>query len=179
MEPLPKRYHPVLSALHWLLALMLIAALAVGTLSLDKMPNSDPAKLGILRIHMMVGGLILVLMLVRLVVRLKTLHPAKATTGNALLDQLAPLMHWALYGLVFAMAGSGIALSVLAGLPAIVFDGVGTLPVNFDAFPPRMVHGLVAKLLIALIALHIAAALFHQFIKRDGLLARMGWGARY
>ena len=74
------------------------------------------------------------------------------------------------------MAGSGVAMSVLAGLPGIVFGGVGSLPVTFDALPPRAVHGIVAKPLMLAIALHVAAALFHQFVRRDGLLSRMGFG---
>ena len=105
-------------------------------------------------------------------------HPAPATIGNALLVRIAPAMHWAFYLLVLLMAGSGVAMSVLAGLPGIVFGGVGTLPMNFDALPPRAVHGVVAKLLMLVIGLHIAAALYHQFIRRDGLLSRMGFWQR-
>ena len=174
----PARYHGALVALHWLLALLLIAALAIGTFALKTVPNSSPDKIDALRVHMIAGGLILLLTLLRLAVRLKTAHPAPASTGYALLDRLAPATHWALYGLVLLMAGSGVAMSVLAGLPGIVFGGVGSLPVNFDALPPRAVHGIVAKLLMLAIALHIAAALYHQFVRRDGLLARMGFGRR-
>ena len=174
----PARYHGALVALHWLLALLLIAALAIGTSALKTVPNSSPDKIDALRGHMIAGGLILLLTLLRLAVRLKTAHPAPASTGYALLDRLAPATHWALYGLVLLMAGSGVAMSVLAGLPGIVFGGVGSLPVNFDALPPRAVHGIVAKLLMLAIALHIAAALYHQFVRRDGLLARMGFGRR-
>ncbi len=174
----PKRYHPALVTLHWLLALMLMVALAMGTFALEPVPNSSPDKIGALQGHMIAGGLILLLTLLRLVMRLKTTHPTAATTGNALLDRLAPATHWGLYLLVILMAGSGIAMSVLAGLPGIVFGGVGTLPVNFDALPPRAVHGIVAKLLMLAIGLHIAAALYHQFVRRDGLLSRMGFGRR-
>jgi len=119
---------------------------------------------------------LLALTLMRLLVRLKTDHPAPATTGNALLDRLAPATHWGLYLLVLLMAGSGAAMSVLAGLPGIVFGGMGSLPVNFDALPPRAMHGIVATLLMLVIGLPIAAALYHQFIRRDGLLSRMGFG---
>lgn len=174
----PRRYHGALVALHWLLALLLVVALAAGTFALKTVPNSSPDKLDALRGHMAAGGLILLLTLLRLVVRLKTAHPAQASTGNAWLDRLAPLVHWALYLLVFVMAGSGIAMSVLAGLPQIVFGGVGALPADFNALPPRAVHGVVAKLLMLTIALHVAAALYHQFVKRDALIARMGFGPR-
>ncbi len=176
---LPKRYHPALVALHWLLALLLIALLAAGTFSLKLVPNVQPEKLNLLRIHMAMGISILVLMLLRLVARLTTEHPPAASTGNAVLDALAPGVHWLLYALVFVMAGSGIGMAALAGLPDIVFAGHGSLPVNFDALPQRAVHGIVAKLLMLTIVLHAGAALYHQFIRRDGLLSRMGWGSRH
>ena len=178
MNTPPNRYHRSLVVLHWLLAVLLIVALAMGTFALKTVPNTSPDKISALQGHMIAGGLILVLTLARLVVRLKTAHPAPASTGNAVLDRLAPLTHWALYGLVLLMAGSGVAMSVLAGLPQIVFGGVGNLPVNFDALPPRAVHGIAAKLLVLAIGLHIAAALYHQFVRRDHLLARMGFGPR-
>ena len=178
MNTLPNRFHGALVALHWLLALLLIVALLMGTFALKTVPNSSPDKIPALQGHMMAGGLILLLTLARLLVRVKTAHPAPATTGNAMLDRLAPLTHWGLYVLVLLMAGSGVAMSVQAGLPGIVFGGVGSLPLNFDALPPRAVHGIVAKLLILAVGLHIAAALYHQFVRRDGLLSRMGFGPR-
>ena len=172
----PKRYHAALVTLHWLLAALLIVSLGIGTFALKTLPNSSPDKIGALQGHLIVGGLILLLTLLRLVVRMRSDHPAPATTGNALLDRLAPAMHWSLYLLVLVMVGSGIAMSVLAGLPGIVFGGVGSLPADFNALPPRAVHGIVAKLLTLAIAAHVAAALYHQFVRRDGLLSRMGFG---
>ena len=174
-----KRYHPLLTALHWLLALLLIAMLASGSLILKQVPNASPEKLSMLRMHMLIGGGILILMLVRLVTRLTTEHPPAAPTGNALLDKLAPWVHWTLYGVVFVMLGSGMGMAALAGLPDVVFNGTGSLPVDFSALPQRTAHGLVSKLLMLVIALHAAAALYHQVVKRDGLLSRMAWGKRY
>lgn len=174
----PTRYHRALVTLHWLLAVLLLVALIMGTFSLKTLPNTSPDKLDALRGHMIAGGLILLLTLVRIGVRLATVHPAPAASGNALLDRLAPAMHWLLYGLVLVMAGSGIAMSVMAGLPALVFGAGGALPANFDALPPRTVHGIAAKLLMLGIAAHALAALYHQFVRRDGLLSRMAWGTR-
>ena len=119
--PTPVRYHPALVTLHWLLAVLILVALSMGTLVLKEIPNSSPEKLWALKGHMVAGALILLLTLLRLAVRLKTAHPAPAATGHALLDRLAPLMHGGLYALVLVMAGSGIAMSVLAGLPETVF----------------------------------------------------------
>jgi len=56
---LVSRYHPLLVALHWILAMLIIAALALGALVMVKIPNTDPMKLEALRSHMIGGSLIL------------------------------------------------------------------------------------------------------------------------
>ncbi len=172
------RYHPVLVALHWLIALLVLMALVAGGAVLEHMPNSDPEKVAALGPHMVIGIAILALMLVRLAVRLLTQTPLPADAGHPLLTQAGHWAHWALYALVLAMALSGVALSVQAGLPGIVFGGEGTLPESFDVYSARAVHGAVASLLMLLVAAHVAAALYHQFLRRDGLFRRMWFGAR-
>jgi cytochrome b561 len=46
-------------------------------------------------------------------------------------------------------------------------------------FPTRVIHGAIAKVLVALIAVHASAALYHHFVLRDGLLKRMWFGRRW
>lgn len=175
----PTRYHPLLVTLHWLLALMIILGLVMGGFVLAETPNSDPGKLFALRMHMSMGGLILLLMLVRLIVRTRTKKPPHVETGNSLLDRAGVWMHWTLYAVVILMAGSGIGISVLAGLPPIVFGGSGDpLPADFWAYPPRYAHAVLANILMALIVLHIAAFAWHQWIKKDSLFRRMWFGDR-
>ncbi len=175
----PGRYHPLLVTLHWLLAFLILFSLGMGMFSLKEIANSSPDKIFALRGHMVAGVLILVLMLVRLIVRFTASKPAPATTGNRFLDKIAVMTHYGLYVLVILMAASGIAMSVQAGLPAIVFGGSGTaLPETFSIYTPRLAHGLIAKLLLALATLHILAALYHQFVRRDGLLSRMWFGRK-
>ncbi len=172
------RYHPLLVALHWVLALLIIAALALGALVMVKIPNADPMKIEALRSHMSGGVLILILMLVRLFVRMRTRHPAPATAGNPLLDRIAWLSHRMFYVAVLGMAGSGLVMALQAGLFGIVFSGHGSLPPDFWVFSLRAVHYAFSRLLMALIALHVAAALFHTLVLRDGLLRRMFFGRR-
>lgn len=173
------RYHPALVALHWLLAVLLIVGLIIGTFVLDPIAESDPAKLDALRTHMIAGLLVLLLMVIRLVVRLRTSHPPEADIGVPALNKVARLAHWALYIAVFGLIGSGIGMSILAGLPPIVFGGSGDpLPMSFDDLPPRAAHGIFATVLTLLIAGHVAAALYHQFVRKDGLLSRMWFGKR-
>lgn len=173
------RYHPLLVALHWLLAALIIGALFMGATKLAEMPNSDPAKIEALRAHMTVGLVIGVLMLVRLVTRLRSAKPPHADTGNSALNLAGRAAHWALYGLALLMVASGMGISLSAGLPDIVFNGAATpLPADFSAYPPRAAHGILSKLLLLTIVAHVAGFAFHQFIRRDGLFSRMWFGKR-
>jgi cytochrome b561 len=173
------RYHPVLVALHWLLALLILNELLFGWLALSKTPNSDPQKVSLLLPHMAFGMGILALMLIRLLTRLFTKQPPEADTGIAALNKVGKPTHWVMYAVVIGMSVSGFALSLAAGLPDIVFAGSGDpLPADFSVFTARTVHGLLATVLSLLLVLHVAAALYHQFIRRDGLFARMWFGPR-
>lgn len=175
----PARYHPVLVALHWFLAAFIALALALGMFVLKAIPNASPDKVEALRAHMVGGGLIFLLMIARLVLRIRSARPDPASTGVPLLDRFARMSHVAFYGLVAGMVGTGLATALLAGLPAIVFgDSGAALPDSFYVFPTRVIHGLIAKLLITLIAVHATAALYHQFVRRDHLLERMWFGRR-
>jgi cytochrome b561 len=173
------RYHFALVVLHWALALMILGALAAGFLVLAGMPNTDPAKIGLLRIHMAGGMTILALMLIRLAVRWRTAKPPPAISGHPAPDGLARIVHYGFYLLVFAMVASGYTTAILAGLNRSVFQESGEpLPGDFAAYPSFIVHGLVAALLTGFIALHIAGALYHQLMLKDGLLRRMWFGRR-
>lgn len=175
----PTRHHPALVALHWLLALILVFALGMGTFSLKELSNASPDKIGALRGHMIVGIVIGSLMLVRLVTRVRTALPARASAGSALLDKLSHAVHIGLYLAVFAMAASGAATAFQSDLPQIVFFGSGApLPESFAHLLPRAVHGWMAKLIAALVALHVIGALFHQFRLKDRLMSRMWFGPR-
>lgn len=174
-----KRYHPYFVALHWLMALMIIALLVVGNSILAETPNSDPEKIDLLRIHMSVGTLILVLMVIRLAVRLFKPRPAPAESGNPVLNRLGTSVHYLFYLAVIAMGASGTGIAILAGLPEIVFGGSGApLPADFLKFPPRIAHGYLATFLMALIVLHFAGFVFHQFIRKDNLFNRMWFGGK-
>jgi cytochrome b561 len=172
------RYHPVLVGLHWLLALLISAALALGALVMVRIPDNDPMKIEALRSHMTGGALILLLMLIRLIVRRLTTHPDPASAGHPMLDRLAFVSHRLFYVAVLGMAGSGIFMAFQADLTTVVFAGIGALPADFWVFPVRTVHYLLSRLLMALIALHVAGALYHVLIVKDGLLRRMFFGRR-
>lgn len=179
MKQNTSRHHPALVGLHWLIAALIMFALGMGTFVLKEMPNASPDKIGSLRGHMIIGIVIGALMLVRLVIRIRTKRLPAAETGNPLLDKLGKSTHVILYLLVFVMAASGLATALLAGLPEIVLaSGAVVLPESFTGYPPRAVHGWIAKALMALIGLHLAGVIYHQFRLKDRLLSRMWFGKR-
>ena len=174
-----ERYHPILVTLHWLLATMIIGGLVMGGQVLAKTPNSDPEKMLSLKMHMGVGIAILMLMVIRLIIRFVTKKPPHADIGNDLLNKGAIAAHYALYAVVIAMGASGLAIANAAGLPAIVFGGSGDpLPVDFNDIGARAAHGVLSIVLILVIASHVLAALYHQYIRKDSLFSRMWFGNR-
>lgn len=174
-----QRYHPILVALHWLMALMIFVALAAGGLVLANMPPDSPDKVAGLGGHMVFGMAIGVLLILRLVTRTGSTHPPHAKTGNAQLDRIGRWTHWGFYALIAGMVLTGFATALSGGLFPIVYGGAAeTLPPELATMPTRVAHGVIATALVALIALHIAAALYHQFVLKDGLLRRMWFGKR-
>jgi cytochrome b561 len=177
--PTMTRYHPVLVALHWLMALMILVALAAGRLVLANMPPDSPDKVTGLGGHMIFGMAIGVLLVLRLVTRSRSSHPPHAETGNAALDRIGRWTHWGFYALIGGMVLTGLATALGGGLFPIVYGGAAeTLPPELANMPTRVAHGLIATALVVLIALHVAAAFYHQVVLKDGLLRRMWFGKR-
>ena len=170
------RYQPELVALHWLLALVIIGLLCLGFFVLANMPNTDPKKLDILVWHMSGGMFVLVLMILRFIIRIWSARPATATTSSPLLDRLASMAHYSFYVIVFLMVASGWSTGWL--ISGVFQPNGGPLPDTFAVFPTFQAHALLATLLAILIAVHIAAALYHRFVLKDGLFRRMWFGER-
>lgn len=170
------KYSGVHVTLHWISAALMIFMLIMGTFSLAETPNSNPDKLFALRGHMILGITVLFLTLFRLIWLWTHPKPPHAVTGNVFLDKVGIGAHHLLYLLIILILASGIGMALLSGLPGIVFGGEGSLPQSFFAYPPRYVHGIATKVLAALILLHAAGALYHQFVLKDSLFRRMWYG---
>jgi cytochrome b561 len=173
----PKRYHPLLVGIHWLSALLIIFMLLAGTFLLANQRN-DAAKVPVLAVHMITGLLILVLTIVRFIVRLAAPRPAPASIGNRILDVVGHVTHGLLYLGALGMGISGLGIAIQSNLFAIVFGGAGELPRSFYLYQPRIGHEYISIAMLVLIGMHIGAALLHQFVRKDNLLARMSFGRK-
>lgn len=154
---------------HWVATLAIFFLLITGTFVLSEMPNTAE-KIGNLRIHLLVGGVVGLLVLARIWLRKRKAAPAPMPGY-----QLARFVQVSLNLGLLLLVISGTVLAIQSGTFDAVF-GTGALPADYMDYLPRKVHGIVTKVVMALIALHVAGALYHQFIAKDGLLARMGIG---
>jgi cytochrome b561 len=168
------RYNPVAMGFHWILALAIVGTFCVGFYMSD-LPFS-PTRLKLYNWHKWAGATILALSALRLLWRLTHRPPAEPPMP-AWQAKAAGAVHGLLYVLFFAVPLVGWAYSSAAGFPIVVF---GVLPLPDFVSPDKALseaikpwHGYLAYALATLVVLHVAAALKHQFINRDRLIARM------
>ncbi len=178
--PVPT-YHAVAKSLHWLTALAVFGLLGVGLWMTD-LPIGL-LKLQIYAWHKWIGLVVLVLTVLRLLWRWRRPPPPLPGTIARWERALAPVAHWALLVLIVAMPASGWMMSSAAGV-SVYWFGVLPLPDlvprNPDLFEAlRTLHYLLSRLLIVVVALHIAAVVRHDVLHSDGIFRRMWpFGAR-
>lgn len=171
-----QRYTGTAIALHWLIALLVIANFTLGLVMVD-IPGLTPTKLKYFSWHKWAGVTVLLLATLRLLWRLRHRAPALPDTMPAWEKSAAHASHFLLYVLLFAVPLSGYFYSLAAGVPVVYF-GVIELPVLIGRDPElkellETTHFGLNMLLAATVALHIAAALKHQFIDHDSVFRRM------
>lgn len=168
------RYGLVAVTLHWVSAAAIVGLVAIGFAAANSADAARTAAL--LRIHVPLGALVFALTIARSMWWLVDRRPAPPV-GPRWQHIAARLNHAALYGIVILLGTSGIAVMVLSGAAAILFFGApGPLP-RFSDLAPMAAHATGAIALVGLLGLHVGAALYHQVIRRDHLLARMGIAA--
>lgn len=167
----PDRYGTMAVALHWLSALAILLMLGSGQ-AMD-WAATEAAVAAILPVHAVLGLLVGVLTLFRILWWIAFDRRPEPQGGlSRTQERLASVMHLGLYVAILVMVASGVGMVALTGAAPAIFGG-GTLP-DFSAVPPYLVHGLLSKVLLVLVLGHVGAALWHQFVQRDGLIVRMG-----
>jgi cytochrome b561 len=166
-------------ALHWLVAVLVVGLLAIG-FTMVWLVTDLGSKFQLYQLHKSFGVLVFVLVGVRLVWR--SVNPAVPALPGGLRPwerRAARLTHGSFYVLLLLMPVTGwvTASASPLGIPTIVF-GLFELP--NPIVPNReveavmsVVHGILAVLLVLLLALHVSAALKHHFVLGDDVLVRM------
>jgi cytochrome b561 len=171
----PTRYTGTAIALHWLVTLLILAAFPLGVY-MHELPLS-PSKLQLYSYHKWLGVTVFLLAVARLTWRATHTPPPLPATTPAWQQRAAHGLHFLLYVLLFAIPLSGWLMSSAKGFQT-VYLGVLPLPdlVGKDKALGELlteVHKILNFTLLTLFAAHVAAALKHHFIDRDGVLAQM------
>ena len=174
------RYSTPAIVLHWLVALLIFAGFPLGLYMVD-LPLS-PDKLRLYSYHKWIGITVLLLVAVRVSWRLSHVPPPLPASVAAWQRQASAVVHGLLYLLMIAIPLSGWLMSSAKGFQTVWF-GVLPLPdlIGKDkALGDQLaeVHKILNFTLLALVVLHVGAALQHHFIERQPFLQRMGWGKK-
>jgi len=175
-------YSAPLRTLHWLMAAIIFAALALGVWAVYLKPGT-PLRVDLLTVHKSLGVTALALIVLRIVVRLATRAPAYRPPLSRLNRIAAAAAHGLLYVVMVTLPLSGYVHSSAGGHS---FNWFGLFRVPDLVAPNKQTdagsgqaHHFFAWVIAALLAAHVLAALWHGFVRRDGVLQRMwpGFGA--
>ena len=177
MKPSATRFPLALRLLHWLMAICILAMLFIGV---GMVSTVSELRTWLIDLHKPLGILILCLAAIRACIRLTRPAPALPADLPVWQQMAAHLSHLVLYVLMFALPLVGWAMLSAGGYPVHLF---GTLqlppiaPIDAPLFAfLRRAHTLLAMTLFATILLHLGAALFHAWVRRDGVWRTMALG---
>lgn len=161
--------------LHWVVAVLVLGMVPLGFIIANEW--GGPAQDALYNLHKSIGATLIPLVLIRLGYRLRRPPPP-------LPDDIAPLQrfaahatHWALYVLILAQPLVGYVMTSAYPAP-VPFFGLFDLP---PIWPPNrplsdalvLVHRNLGVLIAGIAAMHIGAALYHHFVRKDRILMRM------
>ncbi len=162
--------------LHWSMAALILTMLFVGI----GMVASLSLRPALVSLHRPLGIAILLLVIVRLINRLRHAPPPLPADLPAVQVFAAKASHWLLYTLMFAMPLIGWSMLSAGGYPVTMFPGFTLPPIApHDATVYavlRTAHTWLALLLFATVLMHLAAALFHAWVRRDDVFPSMARG---
>lgn len=164
---------------HWLSVLLIVAIAAIG-LTMGELPAGTD-KIRVYALHKSLGLTLLAVVLLRLAWRLHAGAAPPVPGTPRWQARVADLTHWALYALMLAMPLTGWWLNSTSGYPLQWF---GLIDLPAIAATDHARHELAEELhetgfwvLVALVAAHVGAAVWHHVVQRDATLRRMLPGA--
>lgn len=168
-----QRYSLTTQALHWTVALAVVAAYGLG-LYREEVPKGD-YRVMITGLHMSLGVLVFGLSIVRIGIR-SFVPSLPATPGTRWMHLAAKAGHLMLYALLIAVPLVGMLMVWAKGRPVMFFGTSLVPPIDLSrslSEPMEEIHEVTAHLMMVMAALHAVAAIIHHYILRDGTLTRM------
>lgn len=168
-------YGLVTKLLHWVVGLLIIGIVIIGFLMSSMRPS--PEKFELYKMHKAFGVITLSLIVIRILWRITNINVQAAAGVNTVLQWAAKVGHLLLYMLMLIMPISGILMTRFSGYPISIFE-IFTIPAASKKNPELAeffhdIHESTAPGLVILIIIHVLAALYHHFIRRDNTLIRI------
>lgn len=180
MPDRPPGYRPLARWLHWIVAVAVLLMIPAG-LVMTQDGLARPVQDTLFLFHKNLGTLLIPVILVRIIYRLTHRPPPLPETIPAWQRRAAAVSHGLLYALLIVMPVSGFVRVRAGGYPIELLDRLGFGPwiAKSEALGDAAsgLHKAAAFLLIAVLAVHVGAALQHALIRRDGVWSRM-WPGR-
>lgn len=167
----PATYSPIARRLHWWTVLFLAIQIPLGF----AMVNIDGFPAPLYNFHKLFGLIILLLVIVRLAYRLINGAPPDEPTLNVFEKIASHVTHWTLYGMLLLTPILGwLGISYYDAREVFGFT-IPALVAKDQDFSERVFlwHKYAVVAIVLLAGLHIAAALMHYLVKKDGVLPRM------
>jgi cytochrome b561 len=174
-------YRPTARMLHWTVAVLVAVQVVIGVVMTYEAPEPNviaslTTTLALFDVHKLLGLTILALMLLRLINRIVAGVPPEPQNVATWQRETSTLVHAWMYFLLLLIPLLGwVGVSLY---PALTVFGTITLPALTAPDQARsaavfVAHGIAALVLVALVLAHFGAAMFHQFVRGDGVLRRM------
>ncbi|EKS70646.1 MULTISPECIES: cytochrome b [Caballeronia] len=173
MNAINERFSPLQRALHWIMAICILSMLFIGV---GMVSTVRPDYLTLVSIHKPLGIAILVLALIRLAVRIARGAPPLPANMPEPMKLAAHLSHYAFYALMIALPLLGYGMLSAADYPVVIggYRLPSLLPHSNSLHTLLWnAHRFLALCFFALIVVHLAAALFHALVRRDGVFHAM------
>ncbi|PZX12622.1 cytochrome b/b6 domain-containing protein [Celeribacter halophilus] len=174
------RYGAVARFFHWSVAVLILFNIALGLVGENTARTADTAGWlqTLYSVHKTIGVTVFALAVLRVVWAVSQPKPEPVHPERKAETFLAEMIHWMLYGAILVMPLSGWVMHAAeSGFAPILWpfgQGLPFVPKSEGvAYMAGAVHGLAARVIYVAVALHVAGALKHAVIEKDGVLARM------
>lgn len=167
---LSQKYSKGTIAIHWITTVLILALFPMGKY-MEGLETAD--KMGLIRLHAILGLAVFVLTLIRTWLFFKSPRPEHVRTGSAFNDKLIVWVHNGFYVLLFAISLSGIATLVLGGYVEGLQSANSDLIKDHNDIAPLNAHGLLAVFMMVLLLAHVFGVLKHYLATKENTLNRV------
>ncbi len=167
---LTKKFSKTTRVTHGITALLILALFPMGKY-MEGLEISE--KMGLVKIHAILGIVVLILTIIRTISFFKHERPPDLRTGSKFNDKLAVWIHNIFYFLLFGIAISGLATMIIGGYGEALQTGSTSVVKAHSEIPPLKPHGIMAVIMMILLVMHVAGFIKHLIIKKENTLKRI------